>query len=137
MSKYDDIINLPHHVSKIHKPMPVEQRAAQFAPFAALSGHHEVIGETARQTQKKIELSEEERHLLSQRLAYSVARNVEVTVTYFVADTRKDGGKYVSVTGRIKRIDEYEGLLILHDHVAVRLSEICSLESSAFEEIGG
>ena len=90
MSRYDDIINLPHHVSKIRKPMPMINRAAQFAPFVALTGHDEAITETARQTTPKRILSSDEQEILSKRLAYAIGHVGErpnLTFTYFIPDT--------------------------------------------------
>lgn len=102
MSKYDDIINLPHHVSPTRKPMPMEARAAQFAPFAALNGHEDAINETARLTDARTELSPDEQKQLSLTLSLALAKDAEVLVTYFLPDPFKSGGRYVQRRGRIK-----------------------------------
>lgn len=108
MGKYDDIINLPHHVSDYHKPMPLSNRAAQFAPFAALSGHNEAIEETARQTENFRELSDEERIRLSGKLNYALDHKSKVRITFFIPDKTKSGGSYKSIIGKIKKWDEYD-----------------------------
>lgn len=114
LHRYDDIIHLPHHVSKKYPQMAITDRAAQFAPFAALTGHEAAINETARQTERKVELDEERQRELNEKI-WLIIRNLEkqpaVTVTYFVPDTKKDGGAYVTHSGQVKRIDEYDGLL--------------------------
>lgn len=92
MSRYDDIINLPHHVSKTRKPMPMINRAAQFAPFAALTGHDEAIAETARQTAPRRILSSDEQEILSKRLAYAIdhiGERPNFTFTYFIPDIQR------------------------------------------------
>ena len=101
--RYDDIIDLPHPTSKKHPRMPVRDRAAIFSPFAALAGHGAAIAETARLTQRRIELDEDGKALLDERqriLEEAAASHPEVTVTYFQPDAKKEGGRYVTVTGR-------------------------------------
>ena len=132
MSRYDDIINLPHHVSKTRTPMSMENRAAQFAPFAALSGHYEAINETARRTSSKIELSEGELAYLTKRLDYALQLQSPVTVTYFQPDSHKKGGQYVTVEGIIKKIDEYEGSIIFTDKRSIQLADVLSIEGDIF-----
>ena len=132
MSRYDDIINLPHHVSKTRTPMSMENRAAQFAPFAALSGHYEAINETARRTSSKIELSEGELANLTKRLDYALQLQSPVTVTYFQPDSHKEGGQYVTVEGIIKKIDEYEGSIIFTDKRSTQLADVLSIEGDIF-----
>ena len=109
--KYDDIINLPHHVSSVHKPMPMIKRAAQFAPFSALTGYEDVIEESARLTDDRIEPDEGVLEELDRRIREAAAAKAEVTVTYFAPDSKKAGGKYVEATGRIKRIGT--GMIVL------------------------
>lgn len=135
MNKYDSIINLPHHTSKVRKPMSMEDRAAQFAPFAALTGHDEAVRETARITSERIELSEDEARRLNARMDYalSLARPPELTVTHFVADTLKCGGRYVQTTGRIKKVDTYKGAVILQDGTAIALADIMSIDGAVFD----
>ena len=132
MSRYDDIINLPHHVSKTRTPMSMENRAAQFAPFAALTGHDAAIAETARQTSSKIELSEGELANLTKRLDYAIQLQSPVTVTYFQPDSHKEGGQYVTTNGIIKKIDEYEGRIIFGNKLSIRLADVLSIDGNIF-----
>lgn len=106
-------------------------RAAQFAPFAALTGHNAAILETARLTSEKIELSADEAAALSKRLEYIVSldESPEVTITYFVADSRKSGGSYQQVTGVIRKIDEYASSIVLTDGITIPLDDVCSIDS--------
>lgn len=103
MSRYDDIINLPHHVSKTRTPMSMENRAAQFAPFAALTGHDAAIAETARLTSEKPELSTEELDKLSRRLVYAIEKDATIRITYFQPDSFKHGGSYCQTEGKEDR----------------------------------
>lgn len=127
MDKYKDIINLPHHVSANRRPMSMYDRAAQFAPFAALTGHDDAIAETARQTDTRIELSDDRRCQLDEMLAAAISRQKAVIVTYFVADGRKKGGAYVARQGVPVKIDEYDRLLIFSDKTSVPLDDVFSL----------
>ena len=116
MGRYDDIIDLPHHVSTTHHRMSMLERAAQFQPFRALTGYEDAVRETARLTDDRVELTEDEKALLDgklQRLADNLASHPLVTVTYFQPDKKKAGGAYVTATGQLKKIDDYEGVLIL------------------------
>ena len=115
MGKYDDIINLPHHVSDYHKQMPMENRAAQFAPFAALTGHEEAIMEAARLTEVKKELSEYEINCITQNVQIAFENHIQVGITYFVKDSQKSGGYYTQVTGFIQKWDDEENLLLMSD----------------------
>ena len=113
---YDDIINLPHHVSERHPHMSVSDRAAQFAPFAALTGYGDVIKETARLTETRPELSEDEKARMDQTLRAVLnaqGENAGIVVTYFVPDARKSGGAYRRAAGKLRRVDEAEDTLIL------------------------
>lgn len=128
---YDDIIHLPHHVSSKHPQMPVYDRAAQFAPFAALTGHDAAIQETARLTDERAELDENEKAQLDERLRMvqeTLADQPNVTVTYFQPDGRKSGGTYVTVTGNVKKIDMYDHALIMTDGLRIPLDEIFGIE---------
>ncbi len=121
---YDDIIDLPRPKSR-HEPMPMSDRAAQFSPFAALAGYGDAIDETARLTDHRIELSEEERAELDYKQQYlSTLDAPTVTVTYFVPDERKFGGAYVSHTGVLKRIDELERAIVFVDGTRVEMDEV-------------
>ncbi|MDE6270043.1 MAG: YolD-like family protein [Muribaculaceae bacterium] len=134
MSKYDDIINLPHHVSKTRKHMSMESRAAQFAPFSALTGHGDAINETARLTSSRLELSQEMLDSLTIRLAYALDRQTSVTVTYFEPDPHKKGGKYVTASGVIKRVDDVDGTIVFSDKRSIRLADIYSLEGDIYRD---
>ena len=137
MSRYDDIIHLPHHVSKTRKPMPMINRAAQFAPFAALTGHDEVIAETARQTTPKQILSSDEQEILSKRLAYAISHIGErpnLTFTYFIPDTQKEGGRYVSTTGILRAYDDFEKRIVLEDGTVVLVETIVSISGDMLDK---
>lgn len=128
MTEYDDIIDLPRPKSK-HEPMPMSDRAAQFSPFAALTGYGDAIDETARLTDARIELSEEERAELDYKQQYlSTLDSPMVTVTYFVPDERKSGGAYVTHTGVLKRVDEIERMVVFKDGLRVPLDEVMDIK---------
>ena len=116
MTEYDDIIDLPRPKSK-HEPMPMSDRAAQFSPFAALTGYDAAIAETARLTDQRIE---------QQYLA--TLDSPTVTVTYFVPDERKTGGAYVTHTGVLKRVDEVEREMVFGDGTRVEMDEVVGIE---------
>lgn len=135
--RYDDIINLPHHVSPKHPQMAPLDRAAQFSPFAALTGHEAAIKETARLTDERAELDENSKELLDMRLQTireHLTEKPEVVVTFFEPDQKKSGGTYVTVTGRIKKIDEYEGKLVLEDGISILMADVTAIESEIFYE---
>lgn len=128
MSKYDDIINLPHPVSKKHKPMSLDARAAQFAPFAALVGYDDVIIETGRQTKERIKLSEDQASHINELLIYLIENKyVTATFTYFKEDKYKQGGSYISITGNIKKVDIDNQKLILEDKTVIDINSITSI----------
>lgn len=128
MTEYDDIIDLPRPKSK-HEPMPMSDRAAQFSPFAALTGYGDAIDETARLTDARIELSEEERAELDYKQQYlATLDSPTVTVTYFVPDERKSGGAYVTHTGVLKRVDEVERMVVFKDGLRVPLDEVMDIK---------
>ena len=129
-SRYDDILRLPRHISQNHPPMPMRDRAAQFAPFAALTGYEAAIAETARLTGKKRELSPTEAEELDRRLAALIERlpeRPEATVEYFVPDERKTGGAYVSITGRVRHVSLPERMLVMEDGTAIGFEDILSV----------
>ena len=126
---YDDILHLPHPTSKRHPRMPIVDRAAQFSPFATLTGYGDAIDETARLTDVRIELSEEERAELDYKQQYlSTLDAPTVSVTYFVPDERKSGGAYVTHTGALKRIDEVERAMVFADGTRVDMDEVVGIE---------
>lgn len=132
---YGDIIHLPHPTSKNRPRMSIHDRAAQFSPFAALSGHAAAIAETARLTDRKLELDEDTRAELDRRQAIlleHISERPEVTVTWFRPDERKEGGAYITTTGRLKKLDEAERILILTDDTRIPLEAVVSLESDSF-----
>lgn len=129
-NKYDDIINLQHHVSEKHPHIPLEVRAAQFAPFAALTGYEDEIEEAGRLTDKRLDLDDEEKNILDckmQIIKNKILARPIVTFTYFVPDLHKDGGKYVTVTGVVRRIDEYKQVVILEDKTRIPINQIVSI----------
>lgn len=128
---YDDIIDLPHPTSARHPRMPLSDRAAQFAPFSALSGHSAAIAETARLTERRIELDEDAKAALDlkqQMLMERIGEHPDVTVTWFRPDGKKAGGRYVTTTGRLKRIDEVERVLVMEDTTTVPLDDIIRID---------
>ena len=134
--EYDDIINLPHHVSMTRPHMSDINRAAQFSPFAALTGYDAAIKETGRLTDERIELDEYTKEHLNDRLqiiADQLKEQPEISVTYFQPDAKKDGGAYVTATGTAKKIDRYERVVIMTDDTTIPIYEIISIEGQIFE----
>lgn len=137
-NSYDDIIDLPHHTSTKHPRMTMRQRAAQFAPFAALTGYGAAVNETARLTEQAVSLDEDTLILLDERLHTLLMHPDEkpvVTVTCFVPDERKDGGRYVEMTGVIKRYDEYEQSIALDDGSIVKVKNIVMIDGDYFLKV--
>ena len=129
--KYEDIIHLSRPVSPRHLPMSHYDRAAQFAPFAALTGYDAVIAETARLTDGEMFLdvgAEAELDGKLREIREQLHQHPRVTVTYFRPDSRKQGGAYVTISGKVKKIDEYAQTLVLTDNIAVDLQKICKIE---------
>lgn len=129
--KYDDLLHLPHHVSKTHKPMSMEDRAAQFSPFAALTGYGAAVSEAGRLTDDAVELDENELAVLDRQLralAQQVGQRPQVRITYFCPDSRKSGGTYVTAQGALKRIDLVERRLVLADGRTVSMDDVVRLE---------
>jgi len=127
----EDIINLPHHVSTKHPQMSLQDRAAQFSPFAALTGYEAAVKETARLTDRRIELDEGEKEKINlqlQQIRENLAEGPEATLVYFVPDPRKEGGSYVTVTGRVLSIDEYKREILLQDGQIVPIEELFAVE---------
>ncbi|MDE7466211.1 MAG: YolD-like family protein [Muribaculaceae bacterium] len=135
MSRYDDIINLPHHVSKTRTPMSMENRAAQFAPFAALTGHGAAIAETTRTTIEKPSLSQDDYQRLSRRLSFAFENRLEIKVRFFQPDPLKRGGAYREVMGMVNKVDQTAGLIIMSDKQSIALDSIVSIQSTYFEDI--
>ena len=138
MNQYEDIINLPHHVSPTRPQMPMSDRAAQFAPFAALTGYDAAIKETGRLTDEKIELDEEALTALDmkyQLLMDALDKVPEVTITYFQPDERKAGGKYVSATGAVKKVDDFERLITMQDGTRIPMDDVLSIDGELFSSL--
>lgn len=136
--EYDDIIDLPHHVSSTRPHMSMLERAAQFSPFAALTGYSAAIKESERLTEERIKPDEDAQALLDMKQAYLIeliSERPALNVTYFQADERKKGGKYVTVSGNLKCIDEYERLMVLTDGRKIPIDDILELESDIFQEM--
>ena len=128
--KYDDIINLPHHTSSKHPRMTRTARAAQFAPFAALTGLDDEMEETARLTDKKISLDDEQKQVINRELLFiknNPQRDIPVIITFFKSDGRKDGGAYIEKEVRIKKIDEINRKLILSDYSEIKIDDLFSV----------
>lgn len=129
--KYDDIINLPHHVSSTRPHMSIGERAAQFSPFAALTGHEDAIKETARQTEREIILDENELEILDEKLKAILSDksdNKNIEVVYYVPDENKNGGKYVECSGRVKKMDEYRHVLVMEDGTEINVGRIADIQ---------
>lgn len=136
--KYGDILNMPHHVSATRPQMPMSDRAAQFSPFAALTGYDAAIKETGRLTDTKIELDDEELHSLNLKFQFLVEHledEPEVAVTYFKADGRKAGGAYLEATGIVKKLDDFERLITMQDGTKIPMDDILTIESDAFSSL--
>ena len=131
MGKYDDIIHLPHPVSTKHARMSRLDRAAQFSPFAALTGFDATIAETGRLTDESIELDESRKEVLNARLQYLmsvISRQPGVRITYFREDERKAGGAYVTVSGQVKKVDAYDHAIVLTDGTVIPMEVVRDLE---------
>ena len=134
---YDDIINLPHPTSVKHPRMSIQNRAAIFSPFAALSGHAGAIAETARLTERRMELDEDTKAELDRRQAIlleHIREQPEITVTWFQPDELKEGGAYLTTTGKLKKIDPIERTLVLLGGIRIQLEDVINLESSHYIE---
>lgn len=130
MNNYDDIINLPHYEPKYHKRMSAIQRASQFAPFSALTGYDDEVKETARLTNEKIILSEDSMNEISDNIIHInniIKTKPLVSVTYFVKDTKKQGGKYLTITKNIKRIDDVYNILYMTDGSKISMNDIIEI----------
>ena len=134
---YDDIFNLPHPTSVKHPRMSIQNRAAIFSPFAALSGHAGAIAETARLTERRMELDEDTKAELDRRQAIlleHIREQPEITVTWFQPDELKEGGAYLTTTGKLKKIDPIERTLVLLGGIRIQLEDVINLESSHYIE---
>lgn len=133
--KYDDIIRLPHHVSDRHPQMPSLDRAAQFSPFAALTGYDTAIKETERLTEEWNEPDENRKEMLDEQLQMireHLSSKPEITFTYFKPDEKKNGGAYLTVTGKVKKINEYGRLIMMEDGTVLPIENLFSIEGELF-----
>ena len=129
--EYEDIIHLPHPVSKKHPPMALADRAAQFSPFAALTGYEDAIEETARVTEDEVELDEDCKERINRQLVWlheHMEERREVVITYFEPDERKKGGEYCEVRGIIRKMDLYQRVLTLESGKRIELARITALQ---------
>ncbi len=128
---YDDIINLKHHVSLTHPRMSLNDRAAQFAPFSALTGYEESIKEVSRLTDKKKELSDDEKMIINDHLIQiqeNIVKKNIYEITYFIKDEKKTGGKYLTINGIVKRIDDINKKIIMNDNKKIAFDDILSIK---------
>lgn len=126
---YGDIINRPRHISSIHAPMSIMNRAAQFTPFAALPGHSQSVTEAARQTETYLSLDEEEKERINcilQSIIYNTADACKVSIKYFIEDERKSGGRYIKTTGVVRKIDTYNKVILL-DNIKINIEDIVDI----------
>lgn len=137
-NEYDDIIDLPHHVSTKRPQMPLGDRAAQFSPFSALSGYDDAVREAGRHTDSKKDLGEEEKEKPDKKLQYLSEKSDEhpsLTVTCFIRDAKKPGGAYAEKSGILKNINECERYLLLTDGTRIPLDDIKDIESVSFRDM--
>ncbi|NBJ92965.1 YolD-like family protein [Parablautia muri] len=135
VSDYEDMINLPRHISKGHPPMPIMERAAQFSPFAALTGYEDAIKETGRLTDERAELDEDEKTVLDKKLRILKElerEQPEVAITYFKPDAYKAGGAYVTAKGSVKKIDVYEGVIRMQDGTSIPVEDLTEIDGEVF-----
>ncbi len=135
MGEYDDLIYLPHPVSRKHPPMSAMDRAAQFSPFSALTGYEAVLQEAGRLTDSRAELSEYSRDILDQKqkiLLDAAPTYPEITITYFIPDRRKQGGAYGTLKGNLKKIDLARRVIILLDGTEVSLDDVADIQCELF-----
>ena len=131
MGKYDDILNMPHHVSSTRPHMSMHDRAAQFSPFAALVGYDDAVKETSRLTNEKLELTVDKITDLNQKIAFLIENadeRPEITIEYFIPDEKKTGGKYVTLSGNFRRIDEYNHNMVFTSGEEIPLNDIFDIE---------
>lgn len=136
--QYDDIINLPHHVSATRPQMSMMDRAAQFSPFAALTGYDAAIKETGRLTDEKIMMDEEGLNILNMKfqiLIDNLFEEPEITITYFKPDERKSGGAYIEVTGTVKKFDEFERQIMMQDGTKIPMDDVLDVEGELFASL--
>ena len=135
---YDEIIDLPHHVSATRPQMSMMDRAAQFSPFAALTGYDAAIKETGRLTDQKVEMDAEALNILNMKfqiLIDRLAEEPEVTFIYFKPDERKDGGAYIDVTGIVRKVDNFERLIVMQSGTKIPMDDVLEIEGDIFSSL--
>ncbi len=138
MGNYDDIINLPHHESTRHPKMPALDRAAQFMPFSALTGHDAAVMETQRLTDDRTELDESRKEELDARLQFireHLLQEPQACITYFVPDAKKGGGAYLTVTGAVRKMEETRHEVIMENGTVIPMEDIREIESPLFDNV--
>ncbi len=133
--KYDDIIEMEHHISKKHPQMSLYARSAQFVPFAALTGYEDAVKETGRKVENRIDIGDELKNILDTKihiLTEKTDKRIETTFTYFLPDLTKNGGKYINITGIVKKIDNYNQRIILEDKTEIPINEIIDISGEIF-----
>lgn len=136
IKNYEDLIQRSHPTSKHHPRMTLSERAAQFSPFAALTGYDESIKERARLTKQKRELSDDEKQILNVKLHFlqeHIQEEPEVSFTYFEPDRYKEGGSYMTKTGVVKKIDPYSKIVKMQDNIDIPIKEISKIEGKVFD----
>lgn len=136
MGNYDDIISLPHHESAKHPKMPALDRAAQFMPFAALTGHNAAVMETERLTDARMELDEMKKEELNEHLQFikeQLLQKPQISITYFLPDTQKNGGAYLTITGTVKKIEQTRHQVIMENGTVIPMDDIYEIESTLFD----
>lgn len=129
-NNYEDIIYLPHYEPKNHARMSSYNRAAQFAPFAALTGYEDQVKEVARLTEKKVDIDEELRNDINNKLQIiqmNIKLKTKVTITYFAQDKRKSGGAYITITGNVKKVDSIEEQIVMDDNQKIPMNDVLSI----------
>lgn len=137
MNNYADIINLKRPVSN-HNHLSIESRASQFSPFAALTGYDSEVKETARITDKRIEIDDGLREMLNVKLNYlndHIRENPNISITYFVKDSKKDGGKYLTKQGTIKRIDTVNEIIKFNDNMVIPMNDMINITGDIFDTL--
>ena len=136
MGNYDDIISLPHHESAKHPKMPALDRAAQFMPFAALTGHNAAVMETERLTDSRMELDEMKKEELNEHLQFikeHLLQKPQISITYFLPDTQKNGGAYLTITGTVRKIEQTRHQVIMENGTVIPMDDIYEIESALFD----
>ena len=132
---YEDIINIPRHISKTHPEPSIADRAARFSPFAAINGYEDMVREAARETEERVEITDATKEQLNEKLnkiAERLYEEHEVTITYFEPDKKKSGGAYITTTGVVKRIDELKRIVIMKNNKKIKIDDIYTLDSDFF-----